>query len=192
MKVIFLFMAVFLVAISMGSCGNSTETAEPMAVTYSNAFFPLEVGNYWTYVSYFNYSDTLLRCAIIDTVNIGGSKYFRYAMSYTYQQAHENDTLYLRFINNSVLNRYIYGKESAYINFDSITYSTNGIRYPGLVIEYPSTDSVPLGRFDSSKVIVFRGIELEYSKYVMNIGPIVIGRDPLLALARAKVGTRIY
>jgi hypothetical protein len=189
MKVYFLFIAVFLAAILMDSCGSSPESPQPTSVTYSNPFFPLEVGNYWVYT---NYSDTLLRCTIPDTVNIGGSKYFKYAMSYEYPLVHKNDTLYLRFINNSILSRYIHGGDSAYINFDSVIYSTHDAQYTGLVLEYPAVDSVPLGRFDSCKVIIFRAPEIEYSEFVMNIGPVVIGRDPRFALKGAKVGGIIY
>jgi hypothetical protein len=192
MKVYFLFIAAFLAAILMDSCGNSPEPPQPTSVTYSNPFFPLEVGNYWTYTFYFRTSDTLLRCSIVDSVNINGNKYFLYSRSYRDTLHYRNDTLYLRFINNSNLVRYIGGVDSPYINFDSVTYSTDGQYYPGLVFEYPMTDSVPIGRFDSCKKIVFSSREPDYSNFVQNIGAVVIGREPLLALKGAKVGGTIY
>jgi hypothetical protein len=193
MKVYFLFIAVFLAAILMDSCGSSPEPPQPTSATYSNPFFPLEVGNYWTYVGRFSTSDTLKHSEVIDTIQISGNKYYELVQSYVGKlYGQKSDTLLLRFANSNLLVRYVNGHDSSYIDFGTFATSFEGPRYPGVVALYPETDTIPLGTFDSCKYIVFRGgAEEVFHIYAPNIGEI-IRYTPGYALVKAKIGGTIY
>jgi hypothetical protein len=197
MKVYFLFIAVFLAAILIDSCGNSPEPPQPTVVTYSNPFFPLEVGNFWIYNRVSYPEDTLYRSEIKDTVRLSGNLYYILMTTYSDTSLYfrkKNDTSYLRFVDNNLLVRYIAGIDSAYINFATPTnYMTGeGPHYPGLLYQYPAYDSTTLGQFDSCKLIAFHNAEPNYGYFVKNIGAVEKGSDPLITLVRAKIGSTVY
>ncbi|HET9135942.1 MAG TPA: hypothetical protein VFO76_04840 [Candidatus Kapabacteria bacterium] len=190
LKIIVLIVSAIFV---ISGCGSSSEPPLSVPTTYSNSFYPLSVGNYWVYAGRLSITDTLMRADVIDTVEFEKNSYFRVVQSYLGALLGQRpDTLRLRFVSPTLLVRYLNGRDSAYIDFGTFANGYGGPRYPGLIAEYPETDSISLGKFDSCKNIIFRGgAEETFSVFAPNIGEI-IRYTPGFVLVQAKIEDKIY
>jgi hypothetical protein len=61
-----------------------------------------------------------------------------------------------------------------------------------LLNAYPFSDSISIGRFDSLKYIIFRGLEPSWAEFAKNIGGIEWDYPATMTLIRAKVGGKNY
>ena len=89
--------------------------------------------------------------------------------------------------------KYIRGLDSPYINFSlPIIEFQQGEKYPGVLNDFPYSDSIPIGRFDSLKYIIFRGTEPIWSDYAKNIGEIESDIFFPKYLIKARVGGKFF
>jgi hypothetical protein len=195
MKKIFKFIALLsiIIVFSTGCKQSSSSESSSTSTAFTNPFFPMDVGDFWVYKELGSTHDSVKRNEIIGTSVIQGNTYFNIKEIWYGKPASWNDTVLFRFIDSGMLVKYIGGIDSPYINFSPpIVWVQSGEKYPGLLNAYPFSDSISIGRFDSLKYIIFRGLEPSWAEFAKNIGGIEWDYPATMTLIRAKVGGKNY
>jgi hypothetical protein len=163
-----ILMLSILPVIFISSC---KEESEPFSPVLTSEYFPLQVGNKWTYKWLLN--DLEWTGEVTGTSIIGSQKYFVYVRTYP-----DNfiDTSYFRVDNNNVIIINFLNEDYIYIDFER-TIREEWQSYPdffGYVRRRNLTVTVDAGTFDNVIEVFFDNTVVsdlyEFNRYAPDIG----------------------
>lgn len=186
-------VVIVLLALVSLHCTRITEPDDPT----TKEFYPLQVGNRWTYVSTNPGIPGTFIDEVVGTRQIGAYRYF--AIRYSRLNDPAADTSYLRVAEDGTIRIYRSTRDQPFLNF----YQLTNVHWPsydgywGVVQERGYNTTVPAGTFSNCLRIFldipFLADEEQWYTFAQGIGP-VERRSAWFGviLVSAKVGNRSY